>query len=130
MMQDHISQREYIHLVDLKYNITYQNIRGKLRSDQFLCPEKPKMAKKSYLKLTWMSFLRNRKVCFKGESLPITYHNYHHKVWSDLEVKLTRISTHKLINKLNFSQRDQLCLEDQKKKKKRKENSPKYLVEK
>ena len=31
MMQDHISQREYIHLVDLKYNITYQNIRGKTK---------------------------------------------------------------------------------------------------
>ena len=37
------SQRDNIHLVDLKYNITYQNIR--LRSDQFLCPEKSKMAK-------------------------------------------------------------------------------------
>ena len=40
------SQRDNIYLVDLKYNITYQNIRGELRSDQFLCPEKPKMAEK------------------------------------------------------------------------------------
>ena len=42
------SQRDNIYLVDLKYNITYQNIRGKpiIRSDQFLCPGKPKMAKK------------------------------------------------------------------------------------
>ena len=43
-----------------------------------------------------MSFLQNRQVCFKEESLPITYHNFHHKAWSDLKVKLTRISTHKL----------------------------------
>ena len=26
-----------------------------------------------------MSFLQNRKVCFKEESLPITYHKFHHK---------------------------------------------------
>ena len=29
------SQRENIFLVDLKHNITYQNIRGKLRSELF-----------------------------------------------------------------------------------------------
>ena len=26
-----------------------------------------------------MSFLQNREVCFKEETLPITYHNFHHK---------------------------------------------------
>ena len=26
-----------------------------------------------------MSFLQNREVCFNQESLPITYHNFHHK---------------------------------------------------
>ena len=40
------SQRYNIYLLDLKCNITYQNIRGKLRSDQFLYHEMPKMAKK------------------------------------------------------------------------------------
>ena len=42
------SQRDNIYLIDLKYNITYQTIRGELRSDQFLYHEIPKMAK-SYL---------------------------------------------------------------------------------
>ena len=40
------SQRDSIYLVDLKYNITHQNIQEKLRSDQFLYPEMLKMAKK------------------------------------------------------------------------------------
>ena len=40
------SQRDNIYLVDLKCDITYQNIWGKLRSDQFLYPEMPKMSKK------------------------------------------------------------------------------------
>ena len=42
------SQSHNIYLVDFKYNITYQNIQGKLRSDEFLYHEMPKMAK-SYL---------------------------------------------------------------------------------
>ena len=36
-------ERERENLVDLKYNITYQNIWGKLRSDQFLYPEMLRM---------------------------------------------------------------------------------------
>ena len=51
------SQSHNIYLADLKYNITYQNIQGKLRSGRFL----------------------NRKVCFNQESFPITYHNFRHK---------------------------------------------------
>ena len=43
-----------------------------------------------------MSFLKNTKVCFKEENLPITYHSFHYKVLPDLKVKLRRISTHKL----------------------------------
>ena len=44
--KDKFSQRDNIYLVDFKYDITYQNIPEELRSDQFLCPEKPKMTKK------------------------------------------------------------------------------------
>ena len=39
-------QRDNRYLVDLKYNINYQNIWGKLSSDQFLYHEMLKMAKK------------------------------------------------------------------------------------
>ena len=63
------SQRCNIYLVDLKCSITYQNTGGKLRSDQFLYHEIPKMAK-SYLttymdelstKLNW--FIYDRDLC-------------------------------------------------------------------
>ena len=43
--QTRFSQRDNIYLVDLKCNTTYQNVLGKLRLDQFLCPKKPQMAK-------------------------------------------------------------------------------------
>ena len=52
------SQRYNIYLLDLKYNITYQNIRGKLRSNQFLYHEMPKMTK-SYL-ATYMDELATK----------------------------------------------------------------------
>ena len=39
------SQIDNTYLVDLKYNITYQNIQGKLRPDLFLLQKMPKMAK-------------------------------------------------------------------------------------
>ena len=39
-------QRDIIYLVDLKYNITCQNIQGKLRSDQLLYHEIPKTVKR------------------------------------------------------------------------------------
>ena len=39
-------QRDNRYLVDLKYNINYQNIWGKLSSDQFLYHEMLEMAKK------------------------------------------------------------------------------------
>ena len=38
----------------------------------------------------------NRKVCFKQESLPITYQNFRHKSVVRPKSKLTRISTRKL----------------------------------
>ena len=40
-----VSQK-FIYLVDQKYNITYENIQGKLKVDRFLYPEMYKMAKK------------------------------------------------------------------------------------
>ena len=39
-------QRDNIYLVDLKYNVTYQNIRGKTQVRPTLYSEMPKMAKK------------------------------------------------------------------------------------
>ena len=39
------SHRDNIYLVDLKYNITYQNARGKTKVRPILYPEMPKMAK-------------------------------------------------------------------------------------
>ena len=66
-----------------------------------------------------MGFLQNCKVCFKEESLPITYHNFHHKVWADLKVKLTRISTHKLQSYF-FTERS----DAPRRSKKKKENLP------
>ena len=76
------SQRYNIYLVvDLKCYITYQNIRGKDRSDQFLYLELPKMAK-SYLTTYELStkLQSNKYVCFNQvERLAITHHNFCHK---------------------------------------------------
>ena len=94
------SHRNYIYLVHQKYNITYQNIRGNLRSDRFECYEMPKMKKKIVLQLTWMTFLQNCEICFNQVSLPITYHNFHHKRLVRPKSKLTRISTHMLQGQL------------------------------
>ena len=47
-----------MYLIDLKYNIIYQNIRRKLKSDQFLYHEMPKMAK-NYL-TTYMDELSTK----------------------------------------------------------------------
>ena len=62
----------------MQHNLPKYQEGGELRSDQFLCHEMPKMTK-TYLKLTWMSFLQNCEVCFNQERLPITYHNFRHK---------------------------------------------------
>ena len=51
-------QRYNIYLVDHKCNITYQNIRGKLRSDQVLYHEMSKM-ENSYL-TTYMDELSRK----------------------------------------------------------------------
>ena len=71
------SQRYNIYLVDLKCNITYQNIRGKLRSDRFLYPEMLKIAKKFTTYKDKLSTKSQR--FFNQESFPIPYHTFHHK---------------------------------------------------
>ena len=55
------SQNDNIYLVDLKYNITYQNIQGELRSDWFLFNEMPKMAKKLFYNLHGWAFRKIAK---------------------------------------------------------------------
>ena len=55
------SQRDNIYLVDLKYNINYQNIWGKLMSGQFLYHEMPKMAKKLPYNLHGWAFYKTAK---------------------------------------------------------------------
>ena len=73
------SQRDNIYLVDLKYNMTYQNIQGETKVRPIFITRNAWNGKKVTLQLTWMSFLQNCKVCFNQESLPITYHHFYHK---------------------------------------------------
>ena len=90
--------------------IHYQNIRGKLKSDQFLCPEKPKMAK-SYLITTWISLLQNCDICFNQESLPITYYNFHHKNLVRPKIKSPNWQGSQRVSyKTNFSQKESMYL--------------------
>ena len=56
-----LSHRDNIYLVDLKFNITYQNIRGKLSSDQFLYHKMPKMTKKLPYNLHGWAFYKIAK---------------------------------------------------------------------
>ena len=74
-----LSQRDNVYLVDLKYNITYQNIRGKTKIRPIFMPRNAQTGKRVTLQLTWMSFTQNREVCFNQESLPLTYQNFHHQ---------------------------------------------------
>ena len=70
------SQRRNIYLVDLKYNITYQNIWGRTKVRPIFIPWN---VLKVNLKLTWTTFLQNHKVCFNQKRLPITYYNFRHQ---------------------------------------------------
>ena len=72
------SQGDNTYLADLKYNITYQNIRGKTKFRPIFIPCNA-YSKKVIQQLTWMCFLRNLKVYFNQKSLPITYHNLRHQ---------------------------------------------------
>ena len=105
------TQRDNIYLVDQKYNITYQNIRGKLRSDRFLYHELSKIAKKVTLQLTWMTFLQNRWVCINQERLPITYCNFRHKSLIRLKSKSSNWQGPQPISyKTNLSQKESMHL--------------------
>ena len=69
------SPRDNIYLLDHKYNITYQNIRGKLRLDWFLYPKIPKMARKLPNNLGAWAFYRIAKFVLTKKVLPIPYRN-------------------------------------------------------
>ena len=112
------SQRDNIYLLDLKYNITYQNIQGETKVRPIFIPWNAKNAKK----LTWVTFLQNHEVCFNQKSWPITYHNFCHKRLVRPKSKLPWISTHKLQG--HFLQRNKMHIADHKK-----ENLSKYLGE-
>ena len=84
-------QRDNIYLLDLKYNITHQNIRGKTKVRPIFMSWNA-YRKKVTKQLTWMGFLQNLKVYFNQESLPITDHNFCHQSL----VRPKSISTHKL----------------------------------
>ena len=72
------SQRDNTYLADLKYNITYQSIRGKTKVRPIFVPWNA-YSKKVAEQLTWMGFLQNLKVCFNQENLPIICHNFRHQ---------------------------------------------------
>ena len=99
-----VINRVYIHTYITKIS------GGKLKSDQFLCPEKPKMAK-SYLITTWISFLQNCDICFNQESLPITYYNFHHKNLVRPKIKSPNWQGSQRVSyKTNFSQKESMHL--------------------
>ena len=72
------SQRDNTYLADLKYNITYQNIRGKTKVRPIFILWNA-YSKKVTKQLTWMGLLQKLKVYFHQENLPITYHNFRHQ---------------------------------------------------
>ena len=69
------SLRDNVYLVDLKYNISYQNIRGKTKVIPISIWWNALNGKKVTLQLTWMSFLQNLEDYFNRERLPISYQN-------------------------------------------------------
>ena len=113
MYKAKFSQRDNVYLVDLKYNITYQNIRGKTKVRPIFIPWNAQNGKKVALQLTWMSFLQNRKVCFNQEKLPITYYNSCHQ---SLVIPKSKSRIEKDLNplasKTNFSREENMPLID------------------
>ena len=80
------SPRDNIYLLDHKYNITYQNIRGKLRLDWFLYPKIPKMARKLPNNLGAWAFYRIAKFVLTKKVCQYLTEIYVAKVWSDRKV--------------------------------------------
>ena len=72
------SQRDNTYLADLKYNISYQNMQGKIKVRPIFIPWNA-YSEKVTQQLTWMGFLQNLKVCFNQKILPIMYHNFCHQ---------------------------------------------------
>ena len=107
------SCRDNIYLVDLRSKITYQNIRGELKSERFLYHKMPKMTKKVTLELTWMTFLQNVEVCFNQERLTITYQNLRRKSLVRLKTKFPNWQGAQPISyKATFSQKESMYLID------------------
>ena len=60
-----------------------------------------------------MCFLRNREVYFNQESLPITYHNFHHKsLVRPKSISPNWQGSQPINYKVNFSQKESLHLTD------------------
>ena len=109
------SQRDNIYLVDHKYNITYQSIRGKTKVRLTSVPWNAQNSKKVTEQLTWMSVLQNREVCFNQESLPITYRNFRHKSMVRPKSKSPNWQESQPISYMaTISQRDNIYLVDHK----------------
>ena len=109
------SQRYNIYLVDHKYNITWQNIQGETKVRPISIPRNAQNGNSVTWKLTWMSFLQNREVCFNQESLPITYHIFRHKGLVTPKIKSPNWQgSQPIISKTKLSQRDNIHLEDHK----------------
>ena len=82
---------------------------GKLSSDQFLYPEMSQMGKKLPNHLHGRAFYKITKVCFNQESLPITFHNFHHKSLVRPKSKFPNWQGSQLMSyKTNFSRRDNI----------------------
>ena len=106
------SQRYNIYLLDLKCNITYQNIRGKTKVRPIFIPWNA-YSKKVTKQLTWMGFLQNLKVYFNRNSLPITYHNFLHQSLVRPKSKCSNWKGAQLISfKANFSLKGTMHLID------------------
>ena len=105
-----------MYLTDHKYIITYRNTQRKTKVRPILFALRGlKWQKKVTSKLTWMNFLQNLEVSFNQESLPIIYHNFHHKCLVRPKSKFPNWQISQSIShKANLLQRDKIHLVDRK----------------
>ena len=107
------SQRDNIYLVDLKYNITYQNIRRGLSSHRFLYPEMFKMAEKLPYNLHGWGFYKIARFVLtkKGyqqlSTISVTKVCSYPKVNPEIEKDFNPLA-----RKTNFSQEETMYLID------------------
>ena len=80
-----------------------------LKSDQVLYLKSLKWQKSYPLQLTWTSFLQNHELYFHQKSLPVTYHNFHHKNLARPKSKSPNWKGSQPISyKANFSQKESM----------------------